>query len=522
MCQSDNVTCACPDGYFENSSGICCETPTQTVCNVGAIEIDSDGCPNATHRFCEIGDCQNDNVTCACAPCSQENYVLDAVDCSCSCGLTASDCESGAYFDASGCSCKECPTPTNVTCPTWYDKDENGCPIYIEKICQSNEYLNDDCECVCQDGYVEDSSGICVKECDDPFVYNANSDSCECPENLPNKAGIVGPCGALGYHGFTCCPEGLDYSVNGECCAEIDTVQEWGELNEVCEGQNSWFSSYACAKSCSGTWTVNEECCTGEVCYVGYASEPMCMRSDQYCCYIEEYGFNDISDTPCKEEEAESEVSCDYPDCLGEVTGCTPCPDPNMPDACVVGSYKCSDWDNVDNDICVVNCYSGCCVEDGGVDANGCPTYRDKTNEDCEDEKGLGAVLSGCTCEGPRSGECSQDSDCGTCGVCLDLDTPYPYCAKTESYNEENCSGCEKNDDGLYDWISTCKGDQRCVNGGCESCIQEVIDECREKTYCGPNADGSDRIEECEGVKKRDSCTGEEWCDIDASSCCLG
>jgi len=82
---------------------------------------------------CRCEECPGSQVVingvCACAPCSQENYVLDAADCSCSCGLTASDCQSNEYLN-DDCSCVACALPEDSCEVKSGEFDENGCPIY--------------------------------------------------------------------------------------------------------------------------------------------------------------------------------------------------------------------------------------------------------------------------------------------------------------------------------------------------------------------------------------------------------
>ena len=190
------------------------------------------------------------NGVCACAPCSQENYVLDAADCSCSCGLTASDCQSNEYLN-DDCECVACALPEDSCEVESGEFDENGCPIYTRTgypaaVWEGENNVGDTGKTVCcpEGGFFY--KGVCCADLEGDL-------SCVSDSNGNPICSIANPVCRPDSSGA--CPSGTT-NVNGVCVCNLQ-CESGKQANASC-------SACVCSttENCEGNFTWDSESCS--------------------------------------------------------------------------------------------------------------------------------------------------------------------------------------------------------------------------------------------------------------------
>lgn len=250
-----------------------------------------------------------------------------------------------------GTACVECSIPTNLTCPIASEEvDENGCPLYREKVCEDGEILND-CNCV------ERQNG---SSC------NPETENCQVDECLPPKT-------------FECIdtPEGT--GSNGS------EWKETGEETEVWTGYHTKDGTkcYNIQKKCA--WLCPEEkphdysgyCCecqSDEDCWNKSLEKPYCSHSNTTppgtcveCMETDDCNPNDKEDFTCSNHkcvcldgENEGSITDDGNICCAQGKAC---------------GYECCGQEEY--------CYNGlvCCP----ITSEGCGTTCCKEGYSCFD-----------------------------------------------------------------------------------------------------------------------------------------
>lgn len=286
---------------------------------------------NASQCRCE--QCPGNQVVidgvCGCAPCSQENYVLDEADCSCNCGLTASDCVSGESYlvdDIEGCRCVACgsSSQTGLICPVADGVDANGCLVYREKTqadCGVGLSLVG-CTCVIQnpDGSICDPAAeTCVQNCPEPEIFECENDSSntcsggqewkEVGQHQVNTYQLADgtQCYNIQKECKCVCPSDKPVELSGmcfECASDADCNPDKPYCN-TSSNNGAMYTCVSClsAQDCNingsdgyvcekgqckcegiGSWIGGKICCSFDVCTNFDTQKEICYKNTESCC----------------------------------------------------------------------------------------------------------------------------------------------------------------------------------------------------------------------------------------------
>ena len=293
----------CLNGVDNN--GDCCPPDNYDLANCITTEIEKNGCYTYASD-CTDGKVCNGNGNCVC-PDNRPVWT--------------------------GTACVECSIPTNLTCPIASEEvDENGCPLYREKVCEDGEILTTDCECV--KTICKADGQTCVKDS-------------ECCSNMCREDGICISCAtatAVGTH----CP-----AISVSCCG-INAQSGNSVGTDKCF---VWArSDDGCSKSLSACFIPHEEC-SGEKVWSEESCECICdkvnescgvnMHYDENCECVCDTGFIKISEDMCQKCNPVTNEGCSYPtDYCDDAYQCVECitarncGDENLY-ACEYGVCKC-------------------------------------------------------------------------------------------------------------------------------------------------------------------------------------
>jgi hypothetical protein len=186
-------TLICPKGYELNDAGTECIPVVEIVdkkCAAGfvydeelkkCVPIEEDKCPTGYHRD-ESGTCVQDECP--------EGYVRNLVTGVCEKPLV---CEEGFELNDEGTEC--IPVIKVTACPIGQHRDETGKCVPDTEECAEGFHLKDgicvpDDDEKCQDGY-EKVNGACVPVCQEGYIRNLETGTCEKPEDKSCPIGQV-------------------------------------------------------------------------------------------------------------------------------------------------------------------------------------------------------------------------------------------------------------------------------------------------------------------------------------------
>ncbi|KAK0060095.1 balbiani ring protein 3-like isoform X5 [Biomphalaria pfeifferi] len=175
--QDVNCNCVCPNTCTSGKlQDVNCNCVCPNTCTSGKLQDSNCNCvcPNT----CPLGKLQDANCNCICPNTCPSGKLQDA-NCNCVC---PNACEVGKIQDTN-CNCV-CPS----VCPT--DKNiDSQCNCVCSKICPSGQVLSNSCQCKCIDTQQSPHERCgCVPVCQDPYVYNYNTCSCEFPSKVCSQS----------------------------------------------------------------------------------------------------------------------------------------------------------------------------------------------------------------------------------------------------------------------------------------------------------------------------------------------
>ena len=257
-CNTETGRCECGPGFKFGSDGTCYEKcmqfGEQLFCSNDLYECLDDGlchkktncepeCTEHSHCNtdtlqcdCDEGFVKNENGNCVVDLCLQNSVVCDGPNVSCN-GITGiCECDEGYqnYIEGQGCSKDENPcTPLAGKCE---EPNRNVC---IPTGVNDGEFV-----CECNDGFIENSDGLCIDNPCEPNPCGENT-VCRLDEN---------------YHSKCYCKDGYTYD-NNNVCKEIvgnscNNPVELTDFNDLNDTINESFAN-TFDLTCQGT--QNEE-----------------------------------------------------------------------------------------------------------------------------------------------------------------------------------------------------------------------------------------------------------------------
>jgi len=212
-------TLICQKGYELNDAGTECIPVVEIVdkkCAAGfvydeelkkCVPIEEDKCPTGYHRD-ESGTCVQDECP--------EGYVRNLVTGVCEKPLV---CEEGFELNDEGTEC--IPVIKVTACPIGQHRDETGKCVPDTEECAEGFHLKDgicvpDDDEKCQDGY-EKVNGACVPVCQEGYIRNLETGTCEKPEDKSCPIGQVRNAEGKCVPVVSSCPAGQVKDATGKC-----------------------------------------------------------------------------------------------------------------------------------------------------------------------------------------------------------------------------------------------------------------------------------------------------------------